>query len=285
MNAPGFATFLAPAKINLSLRVFGRRPDGYHEIRTVMVPLSLHDTVTVEETEGGIAVETGDPDLPGDRSNTCFRAAEAFRERTGRPAGVRIILAKRIPRDAGLGGGSSDAAAVFKGLSAVTGIDLSREEWIGAAASVGADVPFFLGGRPALAEGIGERLAPVEWRLPFFAVIVKPPFGLSTREGYERLRREPGGPPDPADPPAFRSWEDVAAWAGNDFEEAWERERPGVAGIREEIRATGARACGMTGSGSAWFGLYDDEGQARRARGALSGRGDGRSVFLARHIA
>ena len=285
MNASGFATFLAPAKINLSLRVFGRRPDGYHEIRSVMVPLSLHDTVSVEATQGGIEVETGDPELPGDRSNTCFRAAEAFRQRTGRPDGVRIVLTKRIPREAGLGGGSSDAAAVLKGLSALTGIDLAGEGWTETAASVGADVPFFLAGRPALAEGIGERLTPVEWRLPCFAVIVKPPFGSSTREGYERLRREPGGPPAPVAPPAFRTWEDVAAWAGNDFEAAWEEGRGAFGRIREEIRATGARACGMTGSGSAWFGLYDDEGQAQRARGALSGRGDGRAVFFARHIA
>ncbi len=188
-------SFLAPAKLNLSLQVFGKRPDGYHHIRSVIVPVSLYDDVTVEEAPAGISVECDAPGVPTDAANNCHKAAALFLAWAGTPAGVRIRIRKAIPAESGLGGGSSDAAAALKGLIALTGKHPPPEALLAMAVRVGADVPFFLPGGAALVEGFGERLTPLPWNVPFHAVIVRPAFGLSTREGYARLGREPGDPP------------------------------------------------------------------------------------------
>lgn len=283
MNPFSGITFLAPAKLNISLRVFGKRPDGYHDIRSVMVPVTLHDEVTVEKAPSGVAVEADDPAVPADGSNSCHRAANAFMRRVGSPPGVRIRITKRIPVEAGLGGGSSDAAATLKGLAALCGRIPPDGEMLSMAASVGADVPFFLGGKAALAEGFGERLTPVAWEVPFCALIVKPPFGLSTREGYARLGRGPGDAPERADAPAFREWGDVTAAASNDFEEAWAAVRPEILIIKERLLGAGARAAGLTGSGSAVYGLFETEGAARKGLGELP-RAGGHRCFIVRNI-
>lgn len=287
MTSASRVAFLAPAKLNISLEVFGKRPDGYHDIRSVMVPVSLYDEITVEEAGGGIDVATDDRSIPSNGSNTCCRAARIFMERTGRPRGVRVSVRKRIPVEAGLGGGSSDAAATFKGLMALTGVAPPREELLAMAASVGADVPFFMCGRPALVEGLGDRVTPLPWPVPFCALIVKPSFGLSTREGYERLRRAPGDPPRRGAPAPPRGWDDLVGLVDNDFERAWADARPQIGRIKGELVAAGAAAAGMTGSGSAVFGLFRDEETARGAQGALArdaGPGDGRRTFVVRNI-
>lgn len=275
-------SFLAPAKLNIFLRVFGKRPDGLHYVRSVMVPVSLYDEVTVERAAPGVLVESTDPAVPGGEGNTCHRAAARFLAWAGTPEGVRVRVRKGIPAQAGLGGGSSDAAATLKGLAALTGKNPPGETLRAMAAGVGADVPFFTLGVAALAEGIGDRLTPIEWRVPFWALIVKPGFGLSTAEGYARLGRGPGGPPGEARPPSFRSWRDVSAAVENDFEGCWDRDRPEIRRIKEELLRAGARAAGLTGSGSALFGLFERREDARRAGAAL--RGDGQSLFLARNI-
>ena len=289
MNSTSRVAFLAPAKLNISLEVFGKRPDGYHDIRSVMVPVSLYDEISVEETGEGIAIEVEGGSAPSDASNTCHKAARIFMERAGAPRGVRISIRKRIPAEAGLGGGSSDAAATLKGLLAVTGFAPPGELLLSMAAAVGADVPFFMCGRPALVEGLGERVTPLSWPVPFCALIVKPAFGLSTREGYEKLRREPGVPPRRGAVPDFRSWDDLVSAVGNDFERAWADDRPEIGEIRRDLLAAGAAAAGMTGSGSAIYGLYRDEETAREAQGALSRNaglhpGNGRRTFVARNI-
>jgi len=283
VNASSGFSFLAPAKLNISLKVFGKRPDGFHHIRSVMVPVSLHDEVTVEETDAGIQVETDDPVVPADSANTCHRAAALFMDWAGAPKGIRIRIRKRIPAEAGLGGGSSDAAATFKGLMALTGRIPARETLLGMAARVGADVPFFTLGAPAMAEGFGERLTPVEWGVPFHALIVKPPFGLSTREAYANLRRGTEDPPVAAEIPAFRTWEDLVPAVNNDFEGAWEGVRPEIRAIKGELLSAGARAAGLCGSGSAVFGLFESAEGVRGARGMLSLE-DGRKLLVARNI-
>ncbi len=287
--SPSCVAFLAPAKLNISLEVFGKRPDGYHNIRSVMVPVSLYDEVSVEEAGEGIEVAVGDRSIPSDASNTCHKAARLFMEQAGVPRGVRVSIRKRIPAEAGLGGGSSDAAATFKGLMALTGVAPPGDALLSMAAAVGADVPFFMCGRPALVEGLGDRVTPLDWAVPFCAVIVKPPFGLATREGYERLRRAPGDPPPRGAVPAVRGWDALVSLVGNDFEPAWADARPEIAEIKGELLASGAAAAGMSGSGSAVFGLYRDEEEAREAQGAISrngglGPGSGRRTFVARNI-
>ena len=280
-------SFLAPAKLNLSLQVFGKRPDGYHHIRSVIVPVSLYDEVTVEEAPAGICVECGAPGIPTDAANSCYKAAALFLAWAGAPAGVRIHIRKAIPAESGLGGGSSDAAAALKGLIALTGKHPSPEVLLAMGVRVGADVPFFLPGGAALVEGFGERLTPLPWSVPFHAVIVRPAFGLSTREAYARLGREPGDPPPRGRIPSFRTFSDVAAVVRNDFEAAWGPSRPAIAAIRRELVSVGAAAAGLSGSGSALFGLFPSEGSAREAREKLSAGGDGgngRRVFVARSI-
>lgn len=280
-------SFLAPAKLNLSLQVFGKRPDGYHNIRSVMVPVSLYDEVTVEEASAGIRVECDAPGVPNDASNSCHKAAALFLAWAGVPAGVRIRIRKAIPVESGLGGGSSDAAAALKGLISLTGKQPTPDALSAMAVRVGADVPFFLPGGAALVEGIGERLTPISWNVPFHAVIVRPAFGLSTREGYERLGREPGAPPPRGHVPSFRTFSDVAAVVRNDFETAWGPSRPEIAAIRRELASAGAAASGLSGSGSAVFGLFASEGAAREARGKLTSGGDRgkeRRVFVARSV-
>ncbi len=187
-------SFLAPAKLNLSLQVFGKRPDGYHHIRSVMVPVSLYDDVTVEEAPSGISVECDALGVPIDAANSCHKAAALFLAWAGTSVGVRILIRKAIPAGSGLGGGSSDAAATLKGLIALTGKHPPPEALSAMAARIGADVPFFLPGGAALVEGFGERLTSLPWNVPFHAVIVRPAFGFSTREGYARLGREPAPP-------------------------------------------------------------------------------------------
>lgn len=283
MNASRGFSFLAPAKLNISLRVFGRRPDGYHRIRSVIVPISLYDEVTVETVDAGIRVGADDPEVPVDESNTCHRAASLFTEWAGAPGGVRIRILKRIPAGSGLGGGSSDAAAALKGLIALTGRTPPRETLREMALRIGADVPFFMLGIPALAEGIGERLTPIDWRVPFHALIVKPGFGCPTREGYARLRRREEDPPPDAHVPAFREWDDLEPAVANDFEAAWSDSRPEIGAIKNELLSAGARAAGLSGSGSAVYGLFGSAEAAAAAWGALS-VGNGRRLYIARNI-
>ncbi len=284
MGTVSAVSFLAPAKLNLSLEVYGKRPDGYHDIRSVMVPVSLYDEVTVEEASRGIALTCDAPGIPVDETNSCHRAAALFMKWAKAPSGVRIRLRKTIPAEGGLGGGSSDAAAALKGLASLTGKVPPGEGLRGMAAQVGADVPFFLLGRAALVEGFGDRLTPLLWETPFHAVIVLPPFGLSTREAYARLRRGFGDPPPAAPPPAIRSIEDAAAIVRNDFEEAWGPVCPEIGRIKKELQAAGACASGLTGSGSAVFGLFASVSGARRAENSLRAGGDGRRVFVAGNI-
>lgn len=283
MTASIGVSFLAPAKLNISLRVYGKRPDGYHHLRSVMVPVTLYDEVTVEKRPAGIEVEPGDPDLPAGEGNSCYRAAARFLDWAGNTGGVRVRVRKRIPSEAGLGGGSSDAAATLKGLAALTGKTPPPAILREMAAGVGADVPFFTLGVPALAEGIGDRLTPIEWKVPFFALIVKPSFGLPTGEGYSRLGRGPGAPPGEEPAPSFRSWEDVVSTVGNDFEESWESDHPEIGKIRGELLAAGAEAAALTGSGSAVYGLFSRLADARRVEGELA-KGEGRSLFIVRNI-
>ncbi|MDA8179506.1 MAG: 4-(cytidine 5'-diphospho)-2-C-methyl-D-erythritol kinase [Deltaproteobacteria bacterium] len=280
-------SFLAPAKLNLSLQVFGKRPDGYHHIRSVMVPVSLYDEVTVEEAPAGISVECDAAGIPTDAANSCHKAAALFLAWAGTPAGVRIRIRKTIPAESGLGGGSSDAAAALKGLIALTGKHPPAETLLAMAVRVGADVPFFLPGGAALVEGFGERLTPLPWNVPFHAVIVRPAFGLSTREGYARLGRQPGAPPPCGHVPTFRTFSEVAAVVRNDFEAAWEPSHPEIPAIRRELVSAGAAAAGLSGSGSAVFGLFTSEGAAREARGKLAADGDGAKgmrIFVARSV-
>lgn len=179
----------APAKINLHLTILGKRPDGFHEIDSLMVPLTLADTLTLEaNAESGIAFTCSDATLPCDDSNLVVRAARRFFETAGLPAAVRIHLEKAIPHGAGLGGGSSDAATTLAGLNELFGSPLMPEVIHALAAEIGSDVPFFLARSAAICRGRGEIVEPVSFPHQLPLLLIKPPFGVPTPWAYSRWR-------------------------------------------------------------------------------------------------
>ena len=275
----------AHAKINLSLDVCGRRPDGYHEIRMIMQSLSLSDEIEITPREDGEIRMTMEPagdgtkygmmrrpafaDIPTDERNLMVRAARLMKEYCGIASGVDMHLIKRIPSQAGLGGGSSDAAAVLKGMNSLFDTGLSEDELKTLGLKLGADVPFCIMEGTALAEGIGERLtrlhpAAVFDRLP--VVLAKPVRGVSTAAMYAALDTEPGlRHPDTdgclqalleGDLHAF------AASAANSFSLPVKRGIPVIGKITEDMYQGGAFYSCMSGSGPTVFGLFRDPGDA-----------------------
>ena len=180
----------APAKVNLSFKVKGRRADGFHEIETLMAPISIADRITIKSgaSDGPIQFSCDDPSLPGGDDNLVVRAANLFRERTAIATGVTIGLEKNIPHGAGLGGGSSDAASTLLGLNDLFEADLSEEELSKLAARLGSDVPFFLARSPAVCRGRGELVTPVSLNEKFDLLLLKPDFGVPTPWAYGRWK-------------------------------------------------------------------------------------------------
>lgn len=259
---PFAMTITAHAKINLSLRILGRRPDGYHELDTIMAPIDLADTIVLAPA-ATLGCDCSDPTIPADDGNLAVRAARRYGERTGHAPHYRIRLTKEIPHGAGLGGGSSDAAAVLRGLNALNPTPLPAADLHALATELGADVPFFLGAGPARCRGRGERLEPhpVAGLAGVPLVLVKPPFAVSTAEAYGRwaaARPVPGMPLDPQPTP----------WGAlqNDLEPAVFTKYPLLAVIKRWLLAQqGVVAALMTGSGSALFALLAPQTAAAHA--------------------
>ena len=268
----------APAKINLCLRVIRRREDGYHEIESLFQPLELCDRLVLGPTQRpGVSLDCPGSDLPCDRRNLAFRAAELFLEEIGAGSGLSITLHKRIPIAAGLGGGSSDAAAVLKGADRLFGGGLSPERLARLALNLGADVPFFVQGGPAWARGVGEVLTPAA--LPkFHYVLVNPPFGVSAGWAYGALRKpltlDRGLAKFSCRKAVYDGLEDLAREElVNDLEAVVAKAHPLVSRIREELVSAGAALAMMSGSGPTVFGLFGgaEEAEAAAARlGAVS---------------
>lgn len=253
----------APAKINLRLKVLAKRDDGYHQIDTVMQSISLSDEITIDVAEEGLTV-IGPPHLPQGRGNLCYRAAQAFCGVWHVKGGLRIHLNKYIPVQAGLGGGSSDAAAVLVGLNRLFGQPLGLEELTKLAAALGSDVPFFLYGGTARATGRGEVIEPLDDAKPWWLRIIKPPYGLSTPEVYSAWRRGVVVGRD--------------EFFENDLEEAAQAIRPELKFVKQALMDDGAVHAFLCGSGSAVCGLY-----ARRPEGTLLNSSDHKE-YVARTI-
>lgn len=264
-------TIQTPAKINLYLRITGKRPDGYHDLETVFLPVpGLVDTLQVEvRSAPGISMACADPRVPVDSSNLCWRAAAAFLEATGLASGIHLELDKRIPVAAGMGGGSSDAAATLRALSELNGAPLSMPELARLGAGLGADVPFFLNPVPSLATGIGEILTPVACARPLPIVLVNPGFPLSTRWAYQQLQKRglPSNLPPVADilqGLASGSLAAVAEATCNVFEPVAEYKFPVIGLLLEFMAAAGCLAARLCGSGPTVFGLCPDLDVAAR---------------------
>jgi 4-diphosphocytidyl-2-C-methyl-D-erythritol kinase len=277
----------AHAKVNLDLRVLGTRPDGYHELRTVFQTIDLHDVLTAQHRPGPFALKCRTPGIPLDETNLAWRSAAALWRALGRggdPCDTVVTIEKRIPVEAGLGGGSADAAASLRALARLWGgapISLLRE----VAAGVGSDVPFFLSGGTALGLGRGEEIYPLVDLPRHWIVIVRPPFGVSTAEAYgwydeDRAAgvREPRSELQILPVP----WPTRAAQMINDLEPPVMRRHPEIGTIKVALREAGAAAAAMSGSGSAVFGLFRTRPAAARAHRALSRQSS--SVLLSRSL-
>jgi 4-diphosphocytidyl-2-C-methyl-D-erythritol kinase len=263
-----------PAKINLFLRITGRRPDGYHELDSLFLPVSLFDRVVVEAEEGErveIAIQCNWPHLPLDDRNLAYRAARLFVEERNLRWQVKIDLHKRIPDGAGLGGGSSDAGAVLRIMAQLNGIAPASLAPI--ALRLGADVPFFLDPRPARVGGIGERIAYLEQEFALHMVIGVPPVAVPTAEIYRHLEQRdwsgcgPAIITAPSDP--GRLPPDLLV---NDLERPALALYPQIAAVRRLLHDVGAAAVLMSGSGGAVFGLFATAAEAAAAMARASAK-------------
>nr|C6E4K5.1 RecName: Full=4-diphosphocytidyl-2-C-methyl-D-erythritol kinase; Short=CMK; AltName: Full=4-(cytidine-5'-diphospho)-2-C-methyl-D-erythritol kinase [Geobacter sp. M21] len=256
---------LAPAKVNYRLDVLGKRPDGYHELRMIMQRVDLCDEIEIALTDvPGIRVTCGRKGVPDGPGNIAWRAADALLKLSGKEVGIDISIAKKIPVGAGLGGGSSDAATVLMGVNELLGLGLTDERLMEIGVKLGADVPFFIFKKPALAEGIGDRLTALEEVPSLWVVLVNPGIHVSTAWVYQNLRLTTGNPITII-PRSYSSLDEVCALLSNDLEPVTCGRFPLVSEVKEVLLAAGARGSLMSGSGSTVFGLFDDENAARTA--------------------
>nr|WP_321466728.1 4-(cytidine 5'-diphospho)-2-C-methyl-D-erythritol kinase [uncultured Desulfobulbus sp.] len=281
-------TVQAPAKVNLFLKVLGRRDDGYHLLATHMQKIGLYDTLELKRAASGIRLHCPGSVIPEDRGNLVFRAAELFFDRVAHngfsPApGVEITLHKNIPVAAGLGGGSSDAAATLVGLDTLFATDCPQETIAHMGLQLGADVPFFTNDSPSmLATGIGEILQPVAPLQGYRVLLVNPGFSVSTRWVYQNFALTESG-----DSVTLQSSQDaVAVFLGagypqslaNDLEKVTVKKYPELSRIKRAMLERGADGVLMSGSGPTVFGIYQDCGKAEEALEAF--RQEYRQVFL-----
>lgn len=301
----GYVEVETPAKLNLFLEVLGKRSDGFHDLETLMVPIAIRDELrlTLRDDErvtlscewvdpvsarraGGPGASglpsNGDDGFPPAEKNLCFRGAMLLRERFGIARGVHMELRKRIPMQAGMGGGSSDAAAALVGVAALFDQPVDREEMLSMAAELGSDVPFFVDCVPAIARGRGERLEAVDSderhmlsRMTF--VTAKPAAGVSTRDAFAACDL----PTSPKSVEAFRdalrrgNRDDLARAAFNRLDQAARRLVPAIEATAERFRQAGASIHALTGSGSTRFAMYRETATARRHHSRLRQNYDG----------
>lgn len=263
------------AKINLSLRVLGKRADGYHDLDTVFQTISLHDTIKIAAIdEPQIVLSCDDRRLPLDQTNLVIRAAESLRIQFTTTRGARIRLEKRIPVQAGLGGGSADAAVTLLALAHLWELNPTKQDLMAIGSRLGADVPFFLFGGTARGTGIGDKVAPLRDRTEKFLMIIKPNANTETSDAYQALDERSlttrnaktilssSQPTEHFDSGSFASLE-------NDFEQVVFDLEPEIARAKVALMRSGAEAAALAGSGSAVFGIFDSEDAQRRAIQAI----------------
>ncbi len=259
----------AYAKINLGLDVVRRLENGYHEVKMVMQTIGLHDTLRLEKTKEGIALFVDSSEAPADENNLAYKAARLLKEHCGVAEGISIHLQKRIPVAAGMAGGSTDAAAVLKGMNRLFSLGLSEEELCGIGVRLGADVPYCIMGGTALAEGIGEKLTVLPDAPDSVVLVAKPPVSVSTKYVYETLRlSEIEKHPDiDGMVRAVRkgSLAGIVSRMENVLESVTEKEYSVITRIKHFMEENGAKKALMSGSGPTVFGIYEDRADAEKA--------------------
>jgi len=262
-------TIKARAKINLGLQVLNKRTDNFHEINTIFYSIGLSDEIEMEINDN-ISLITTPPLGIDEKDNLVFKAANLLKERYKIKSGVQINLKKNIPAAAGLGGGSSDAAATLTALAELWAIDTKRDDMLRIAAAIGSDVPFFLRNGTAAARGRGEILEYFDFKLTYWLLVVNPGIPVSTEQAYKALGRGSAS----QTPVDFRSALTSAAQnrksirdiLTNDFEEPAFRRHPQLPAIKNAMYDCRAELALMSGSGSSIFGLFNNEADARSAR-------------------
>jgi 4-diphosphocytidyl-2-C-methyl-D-erythritol kinase len=260
----------APAKVNYRLDVLGKRPDGYHDLRMIMQRVDLCDEVEITLSESaGIRVTCGRQGVPDGPGNIAWRAADALLKLSGREVGIDISITKNIPVAAGLGGGSSDAATVLMGVNELLELGLSDRRLMEIGVKLGADVPFFIFKKTAVAEGIGDELTALEQVPKLWVVLVNAGIHCSTAWVYQNLElttRKSAA----ILPVSYSNINDVCAVLSNDLEPVTFKRYPLVSELKELLIAEGAQASLMSGSGSTVFGLFEEESAARKAAAEIA---------------
>ncbi len=278
----------APAKINIFLRITGRRANGYHDLQSLMIKLLLGDEIHLQRCGSGIELSCPGTDLPVDASNLAYRAAQAFFDKTRVACGVKMVLKKHIPIAAGLGGGSSDAGAVLRGLDALCGTNLCAADLLALARPLGADVPFFVSDYDAAwATGVGDCLERADYKYDGWIVLVNPGFPVSTKWVYENFALTTGGNPYILGRNFERDKQPTLAGKKalplfNDLESVTVERFPQIASIKRELIEGGATGALMSGSGPTVFGLFDEKEKAERCAASCAAARSGMRVFLTR---
>ncbi|MGE5575955.1 MAG: 4-(cytidine 5'-diphospho)-2-C-methyl-D-erythritol kinase [Syntrophothermus sp.] len=266
----------AYAKVNLTLDVLGKRPDGYHELESIMQSIGLYDTLEFRSASDGIRLSCNHPEVPAGEDNLIHKAARALQESFGLAQGAEIRLEKAIPVAAGLAGGSADAAGTLIGLNALWGLHLSHRELAEVAAGLGSDVNFCLTGGTALAQGRGERVTVLPAAPNFWLVLLKPRFGVSTAEVYRGLDLKSVGDlrPDTVamlNACVINDFNAIAGGLRNVLESVTLSRYPELSELKAALRRAGAAGVLMSGSGPTVFGIAPDEETAEEVAAALMG--------------
>ena len=265
----------APAKINFSLEVLGKRRDGFHEVRMLMAGVSLFDELSFEAWPECV-LECSHPDLDCGAGNIILRAARLLQKKSGAMPGARIILKKNIPIGAGLAGGSTDAAATLIGLNRLWKLDLGLSELAKLGASLGSDIPFCLESGWAIASGRGEKLKPLSQRKKYQLVLINPGFEVSTKWAYQNVDSLPGSKRNLSalvyEALDAKDFERVNKITLNDLERVTAREYPEIGQMRQNLHDVGALVTRMSGSGPTVWGLFKDETSAGKAEKALKNK-------------
>lgn len=265
----------APAKINLTLDVLGKRPDGYHEVEMIMTTVDLADRLSIRPSEDGkIHILSSDRYVPDDRRNLVWQAADLLRKKAGIRSGVMFTLDKRIPVAAGLAGGSSDAAAALRGLNRLWNLGLSLDELAEIGAEIGSDIPFCVFGGTSIATGRGEKLRHLPAPPNCWVILAKPAIGVSTADAYGRLNlKTMEHPATAAMEAALRAgdYEAMCRSVGNVLEPATMGMHPEVAMLKDGMKRFGADAVLMSGSGPTVYGLVSSEARVARIVNGLRG--------------
>ncbi|WP_042678967.1 4-(cytidine 5'-diphospho)-2-C-methyl-D-erythritol kinase [Anaerosalibacter massiliensis] len=268
----------AYGKINLALDVVGRRNDGYHDLNTIMQQIDLKDIITIKSREKGIKIECNIPEVPLNSSNLVYNAWDKMKEKSGLDRGAHIIIEKNIPVASGLAGGSTNAAAVLKGLNKLWRLNLSNEELMDIGVSIGADVPFCIVGGTALAKGIGEKLETLSSFSNKFILLANPGMPVSTTHVYEKLNID-GIKKKPNMDMLVQAVENddlyfLAKNMENVLEEVTIKEFKEIKTIKEDMIKYGAIGSLMSGSGPTVFGIFDNEKDLIRCKNKLEKKVD-----------